>query len=312
MSTKRVASVLVVASLALMAQVSSRQAALAADADPATTTVTVAPPSASTGHGSVTSNVGTPPVVVPGTGSGSGSQATPGGSSGQTSGNTGPKSEAVVVNGTNGTCVTPPSGSPIVVAGPGCTLGPATPGAPPPPPPTPQDLLPGAIASATSQVPLPAPVFMMHNKTKNWALVQVPLDFRVTPGSWAPVVARAEVRGVWAEVTAKPRELSFESGDPKGPIPGTICRGNSAIEPYNPDVPGDCAFTYRNASSTAPGDHYHFITTFTTIWDVTWTSSTGAGGTLAPIIRTTTEPLAVAEMKALTTCTGPLPEQGGC
>jgi hypothetical protein len=311
MSAQRIASVLAVAGLALMAQATNQQAAaLVTDPVTVTTATTVPAGSANADHdfvGNVNVNVikpgSTPTSSVP--------QSTPGGSAGQTSGNTGPQSEAVVTNGTNGSCVTPVGASPIIVAGAGCTLAPVTPGAPPPPP-TPQDLLPGAIDSATRQVPLPAPVFMMHNKTKNWALVQVPLDFRVTPGSWAPVVARAEASGVWAEVTAKPRELSFESGDPKGPIPGTICRGNSAIEPYNPDVPGDCAFTYRNASSTAPGDHYHFITTFTTIWDVTWTSSTGAGGTLAPIIRTTTEPLAVAEMKALTTCTGPLPEQGGC
>jgi hypothetical protein len=309
MSTRRIASVLAVAGLALMAQVSSRQTAFAADNDSPTTTVTVSPPPASVGQDNMTAGASTPPVVVPGTGSGSGS--TPGGSGGQTPGNPGSPSGVVVTNGTNGSCVTPPGGSTIIVAGSGCTPTPGTP-ATPPPPPTPQDLLPGVTDTVTKQIPLPAPVFMMHNKTKNWALVQVPLDFRVTPGSWAPVVARAEAGAVWTEVTAKPRELSFESGDPKGPIPGTICRGNSATEPYNPDVPGDCAFTYRNASSTAPGDHYHFITTFTTIWDVTWTSSTGAGGTLAPITRTTTEPLAVAEMKALTTCTGPLPEQGGC
>jgi hypothetical protein len=309
MSAKRVVVVLVVTSLALMVQVTSCQAALAVPVYSPIADPVPPPPVVIAGHDGSDLNVA---VNDPGsTTTGSGSQATPGGSTGQTSGNTGPKSEAVVVNGTNGTCVTPPNGSPIVVAGPSCTLAPPTPGAPPPPP-TPQDLLPGATKSATERIPLPAPVFMMHNKTKNWALVQVPLDFRVTPGSWAPVVARAEDRGVWAEVTAKPRELSFESGDPKGPIPGTICRGNSATEPYNPDVPGDCAFTYRNASSTAPGDHYHFITTFTIIWDVTWTSSTGAGGTLAPITKTMTEPLAVAEMKALTTCTGPLPEQGGC
>jgi hypothetical protein len=304
MSTKRVASVLVVASLALMAQVSSRQAALAADADPATTTVTVAPPSASTGHGSVTSNASTPPV--PGsttTGSGSGSNS--GGSDGQTGTNDGVP--PISSNPATTFCAGPDQ-----VPAPCFPVTPATPAAPPPPPPTPQDLLPGVTDTVTKQIPLPAPVFMMHNKKKNWALVQVPLDFRVTPGSWAPVVARAEAGAVWTEVTAKPRELEFNAGDPKGPIPGTICRGNSAIEPYNPDVPGDCAFTYRNASSTAPGDHYHFITTFKIVWDVTWTSSTGAGGTLAPITRTTTEPLAVAEMKALTTCTGPLPEQGGC
>jgi hypothetical protein len=308
MSAKRIASVLVVAGLTfMMAQATSRQAAVAGPTPVTTIADPETPISASHDGNSVTVNVNNPGS----TGPGSTSPSTAGGSTGQTSGNGGSQSEAVVTNGTNGSCVTPAGAGPIIVAGSGCTPAPATPGAPPPPP-TPQDLLPGATKSATEKIPLPAPVFMMHNKTKNWALVQVPLDFRVTPGSWAPVVARAEDRGVWAQVTAKPRELSFESGDPKGPIPGTICRGNSAIEPYNPDVPGDCAFTYRNASSTAPGDHYHFITTFTIIWDVTWTSSTGAGGTLAPITKTTTEPLAVAEMKALTTCTGPLPEQGGC
>jgi hypothetical protein len=306
MSAKRIVTVLAVTGLALMAQATSRQpvSALSAASTPAPTVPVV---SADSGHDSVHVGASGAPVVVPGsTVPGSGSQSSPGGSGAQTDPNTGAPSNSS--NPATTFCA-----GPNQVPAPCFPVAPATPAAPAPPPPTPQQLLPGAIDSATRQVPLPVPVFMMHNKVKNWALVQIPLDFRVTPGSWAPVVARADAGGVWAEVTATPRELSFDAGDPKGPIPGTICRGTSPTEPYNPDVPGACAFTYRNASSTAPGDHYHFITTFTIIWDVTWTSSVpGVGGTLPTITRTMTEPLAVAEMKALTTCTGPLPGQGGC
>jgi hypothetical protein len=47
-------------------------------------------------------------------------------------------------------------------------------------------------------------------------------------------------------------------------------------------------------------------------WDISWTSSTGAGGALDGFSTSATAPLAVAEVKGLVTCTGSRPQEGGC
>jgi hypothetical protein len=47
-------------------------------------------------------------------------------------------------------------------------------------------------------------------------------------------------------------------------------------------------------------------------WDISWTSSTGAGGPLDGFSTTTTTPLAVAEVQGLVTCTGSRSHEGGC
>ena len=73
-----------------------------------------------------------------------------------------------------------------------------------------------------------------------------------------------------------------------------------------------CSYTYLNASSTSPFDAYHFQSRLTIDWSIAWTSSTGEGGVLEPYSTSADALLAVAEVKALVTCTGPRPEQGGC
>jgi hypothetical protein len=175
----------------------------------------------------------------------------------------------------------------------------------------PQDLLPDLLSQLRERaLPKPVPVFEMLDKDFGWAYVRTPLDFRAGD-AWRPISVTASLGPVWATVTATPLRLTFDPGDPRGPGPVT-CEGDGPLAPYASAEPGACSYRYVNASSTSPFDHYHFQTRLTIDWSIAWTSSTGASGSLPPYSTSTDSLLAVAEIKALVTCTGPAPEQGGC
>jgi hypothetical protein len=177
---------------------------------------------------------------------------------------------------------------------------------------TPQDLLPGILEQLRNRaLPKPVPVFELLDPTYGWAYVRTPLDFRASGDSWRPVSVTASVGPVWATVTAQPRALTFDPGDPAGPGP-VSCDGVGPVAAYVPETPGACSYTYVNASSTSPVDGYHFRTSLTITWSISWTSSTGAGGALAPYETSASALLAVAEVKGLVTCTGSRLEEGVC
>ena len=144
-----------------------------------------------------------------------------------------------------------------------------------------------------------------------WAYVRTPLDFRVEGDGWRTTAVTASVGPLWATVTAKPLRLTFDPGDPKSRGSAT-CDGDGPVAEYIAATPGMCSYTYRNASSTSTVDGYHFSTTLTVDWQISWTSSTGEGGPLDSISTSTSTPLAVAEVKGLVTCTGARSQQGGC
>ena len=177
---------------------------------------------------------------------------------------------------------------------------------------TPQDLLPGILEQLRQRtLPKPMPVFELLDPEFGWAYVRTPLDFRAGGDSWRPVSVTASLGPVWATVTAEPQTLTFDPGDPAGPGP-VACGGDAPVAPYVAETPGACSYTYVNASSTSPFDGYHFQTSMEIAWSISWTSSTGAGGALAPYTTSASALLAVAEVKGLVTCTGSRPEQGGC
>ena len=177
---------------------------------------------------------------------------------------------------------------------------------------TPHDLLPGILDQLRrGALPKPEPVFELLDPEHGWAYVRTPLDFRAGGSSWRPVSVTASVGPVWATVTARPQTLTFDPGDAGGPGP-VRCDGDGPVAAYVPETPGACSYTYANASSTSPVDGYHFETTLTISWSISWASSTGAGGALAPFETSSSTPLAVAEVKGLVTCTGSRPEEGGC
>jgi hypothetical protein len=103
--------------------------------------------------------------------------------------------------------------------------------------------------------------------------------------------------GLSATVIARPGPLVINPGDGQHsfscPGPGT---------PYYTSEPAasqqsDCTHLYTRPSSGQPGNAYSVSVSVT--WTATWTSSDGAGGTLKPIIRTTTIELSIAQAQAL-------------
>jgi hypothetical protein len=173
-------------------------------------------------------------------------------------------------------------------------------------------LLPNAEQELKRRIPKPEPYVFLHDKEFPWVYVKHAVDFRAINGTWGPLSVTAQAGPVWATATAQPKLLVFEAGDPKGP-PGASCAGDGPTALYDVKIPGLCSYKgYKNASSTSSFDHYHFISTFTIRWSLSWTSSTGAGGDLGSFETKNTLPIAVAEIKALTECTGPLPGEGGC
>lgn len=176
----------------------------------------------------------------------------------------------------------------------------------------PVDLLPGLLERLqTRELPSPEPVFTQLDPTHGWAYVTVPLDFRAGGNSWRTVSVTASFGPIWATVTAQPDRLAFDPGDPANGE-STSCDGDAPVALYVASTPGACSYTYTNASSTSPYDGYHFMTSMTIDWSVSWTSSTGAGGPLEGYSTSSSAPLAVAEVQGIVTCTGARAEQGGC
>lgn len=176
----------------------------------------------------------------------------------------------------------------------------------------PADLLPGLLADLRSRaLPRPTPVFEMLDPEFGWAYVRTPLDFRAGGESWREVSVTASAGPVWATVTARPTTLTFDPGDPAGD--GAVaCGGSAPLDPYVAETPGACSYVFTNSSSTSPYDGYHFLTTLSIEWSITWVSSGGGAGTFEPYTTSTATELAVAEVKGLVTCTGPREAQGGC
>lgn len=176
----------------------------------------------------------------------------------------------------------------------------------------PADIIPQLLEQLRERtLPKPLPVFEMLDPEFGWAYVHTPLDFRAGGDSWRPVSVTASVGPIWATITARPSLLSFDPGDPADPG-AVVCSGSDPLAAYDPAAPGACSYTYLNSSSTSPVDGYHFATSLSITWAISWTSSTGAGGVLDAYTTTATSLLAVAEVKGLVECTGSRPEQGGC
>lgn len=160
----------------------------------------------------------------------------------------------------------------------------------------PADLLPMLLERLRSQeLPSPKPVFAQLDPTHGWAYVTVPVDFRAGGDSWRTVSVTASYGPVWATVTAVPSALQFDPGDPAGG--GASCNSDGPTAGYVSATPGACSYTYTNASSTSPYDGYHFMTSMSIDWTVSWTSSTGAGGPLDGWTTAGSAPLAVARCR---------------
>ncbi|MBB4679510.1 hypothetical protein [Crossiella cryophila] len=119
------------------------------------------------------------------------------------------------------------------------------------------------------------------------------------PTVWRPQVERVQAGPVWAQVTATPVKLSFDSGMGQGRTctgPGTPYTRAAGLHAPSPD----CDFVYQRSSHGRPGEQVRAW--FAITWSVSWTGSTGtapAGGRLPDLISRAELVLAVVEAQAL-------------
>ena len=167
---------------------------------------------------------------------------------------------------------------------------------------TPAQLAPLARDEVTRLLPKPDAAFspdFLHRALNPFTLVRIPTMFAVPAAQWAPISAQAQIPGLTVTATATPARLRFTPGEPDSAAvscvgPGLIVR----TEAEYPATAPACSYEYIHASSIAGGT---FAASLTIEWDITWTSSTGAGGTLAPAATTVGVAVPVREVQAIVT-----------
>ena len=155
---------------------------------------------------------------------------------------------------------------------------------------------------ARSRLPFPLPDVAFSPPLEDpddFLLVR--LETWIWATNWAEVSRTASAGGVVATVTARPVRLVWDftprRSDPETeggcPGPGTA---------YDPSKPPDaqstaCSITFRHSSADEPGAAYEGH--LTVVYEVSWTSNVGAGGSLGRVPRTTVLPVRVGEQQAL-------------
>ena len=143
----------------------------------------------------------------------------------------------------------------------------------------PVDLVPDALARVRTQLAAPSPA--INPDATAGGIVNLGMWLAIDdPGT---TVARATLAGVWAQVTANVSGLEIDLGN------GDTVTCDGLGTPI-PDVAldsldeGPCGYTYRRSS---PDDQPYQLA-ITAVYDVVWSTSSGASGTLADIGRTIT------------------------
>ena len=113
---------------------------------------------------------------------------------------------------------------------------------------------------------------------------------------WKPYSATADTGGVSATVTARPVRATWTMGDGAR----TTCAGPGvAWQRGLPEAATTCSYLYKHSSA---GERNGTFTMSVSVeFEVAWSSSTGAGGTLAGITRTASRPVEVGEIQAVET-----------
>jgi hypothetical protein len=148
---------------------------------------------------------------------------------------------------------------------------------------------------------LPQPTINSSPPVGTASIVEVPVFVEVT--NWTGnVVDSACAGGMCVTVTATP-SLTFAPGEPGA---GTVSCAGSGTR-YDPDGPpmeeqasavGACTHAYRLRSGVE-GRPRAWAGSVSVTWTISWTSSTGASGTLPAVTRTTQVPRAVREVQAV-------------
>jgi len=149
-----------------------------------------------------------------------------------------------------------------------------------------------ALDEARRRLDLPLPQPALNPPAAQ--LVGVPTWLWVE-GPWDPLSATASVGAVAATVTATPVEVVWDTGDGAT----TTCDAGTPYDPTRPpaEQASGCTHTFSRSSAALPGGTYRVTATVT--YDVSWAASTGAGGGLGALSRSTTVAVTVNEAQAL-------------
>ena len=158
---------------------------------------------------------------------------------------------------------------------------------------SPRDLATAAYDEVSKRLPKPEPVFAPQIDRQ---IVNIETYFGATP---IPVQSvDASVPGMWTTVTATPVALELNTG--------SIVRGDTthiSCEPWGSteEAVGGCSWTpiWPSVRKTTGTDDHRYHGTLDVVWDITWTSSTGAGGTLDQLTTTTPVLLGVGEIQII-------------
>lgn len=124
------------------------------------------------------------------------------------------------------------------------------------------------------------------------------------PEVWQSFSNTATLNGVSATTTARPVSLTLDPGDGAAPVvcgtagrPWTVADGDS-----DPNTVGGCGYRYRRVTPlVSEGGAGPITARLSLTWQVTWTSTTGAAGSLDPLATTTdTPPFVVEQIRVVT------------
>lgn len=155
---------------------------------------------------------------------------------------------------------------------------------------------------ARERLPFPLPDVAFSpplDSPDDFLLVQLPTWIWAT--NWTEASRTATAGGVVATVTARPVRMVWDftpnRADPETEGgcdgPGTPYDGSKRPE----DQSTDCSITFRHSSAGEPGAAYEAH--LTVIYEVSWSSNVGGGGSLGTVPRTTVMPVRVGEQQAL-------------
>lgn len=155
---------------------------------------------------------------------------------------------------------------------------------------------------ARNRLPFPLPDIAFSpplEDPEDFLLVQ--LETWIWATNWSEVSRTAEAGGVVATVTARPVRMTWDF-TPHRSDPATEggCAGPGT--PYDASKRPEeqstaCSITFRHSSAGEPGDAYEGH--LTVVYDVSWTSNLGVGGSLGTVPRTAVVPVRVGEQQAL-------------
>lgn len=160
-----------------------------------------------------------------------------------------------------------------------------------------EGVAPAALAAeASKSIQIPPPPMATSPEANRRLFVRVPTWLWIDQAWWHAYSATADAGGVTATVSARPVRAVWSAGDGGS----TTCTGPGVA--WRPGMREDatyCSYVYRNSSSGQPGGTYTLSVNVE--FEVNWTSSTGAAGSLGRITRSASRAVQVGEIQAIET-----------